>query len=52
MKPSNAGKDMYLRVQTTNQKLKQHARTQYANGMQAVSFCYITDRARGYILTF
>ena len=37
MKPNNAGKNIWLRAQTLNQKLKQNAQTQDADGMQALS---------------
>ena len=33
MKPNNAGKDMRLRAQTANQKLKQNMQPQDADGM-------------------
>ena len=36
MKPNNAGKEMWLRVQTVNQKLKQNAQTQDGDGMQTI----------------
>ena len=42
MKPYNAGEDMWLRAQTANQKLKQNAQTQDADGMQAMSVLYMT----------
>ena len=37
MTSNNVDKDMKLPAQTTNQKLKQNAQTQDANGMQAMS---------------
>ena len=43
MKPSNSGKDMWLQAQTANQKLKQNAPTQDADGMQALSALYKTQ---------
>ena len=39
---NNAGKSMWLSAQTTNQKLKQNAQTQDADGMQAF-VCAIYD---------
>ena len=33
MKPKNAGKNMWMRAQIANQKLKQNAQTQDADGM-------------------
>ena len=36
-------KDVWLRAQTANQKLKQNAQTQDADGMQALSVIYITQ---------
>ena len=35
MKPSNGGKNLRLRAQTSNQKLKENAQTQDADGGQA-----------------
>ena len=43
MKPNNAGKDIWQRVQTVNQKLKQNAQTQDVDGMQAMSVLYMTQ---------
>ena len=43
MKPNNAGKGIWLRAQATNQKLKQNAETQDADGMQALSVLNITQ---------
>ena len=43
MKPNNAGKGMWLRAQTANQKSKQNVETQDADGMQALSVLYMTQ---------
>ena len=42
MKPNNADKNIWLWAQTANQKLKQNAQTQDADGLQAF-FCVIYD---------
>ena len=42
MKLNNAGKNMWLWIQTANKKLKQNAQTQDADDMQGV-FCVICD---------
>ena len=36
MKPNNGSKDMWLRAETANWKLKQYAQTEDADGMQAM----------------
>ena len=46
MKPNNAGKPMWLLAQTANQKLKQSAQIQDADGMQVV-ICVIFDTVSG-----
>ena len=43
MKPNNAGKEIWLRARTENQKLKQNAKTQKADGMEAFSVLYMTQ---------
>ena len=43
MKRNNAGKSMWQRSQTANQKFKQNAQTQDADGMQAMSVLYMTQ---------
>ena len=50
MNLNNADKNMRLRAQITNQKLKQNAQTQDADGMQAF-FCVKNDAISGYIST-
>ena len=50
MKPNNAGKNMWLRVQTVNQKLKHNAPTQGADDVLAFS-CVMHDTVRGHIST-
>ena len=40
MQSNNAGKNMWLRAQTANQKLKQNAQTQDADGMQDFFLCH------------
>ena len=45
MKPNNAGKDMWLRDKTANQKLKQNVQTQDADPLQAF-LCVIQDTVR------
>ena len=47
MKPNNAGKNMWLRAQTTNRKLKQNAQVQEVDGMQYFFFVKY-DTVRGY----
>ena len=42
MKPNNAGKCMWLRAQTENEKFEQEAKTQDTGGMQAVFMLYMT----------
>ena len=46
MKPDNAGEDMWLRVETANEKLKQEAPTQKGDDI-----CVRYDAARGSIST-
>ena len=48
MKPNKAGKNMWLRAQIANKKLKQNTQTQGADGVQT-SFWVIYDTVRGYI---
>ena len=43
MKPNKARKHMLLRAQTVNQKLKQNAQTQDAEGMQTFSAIFLTQ---------
>ena len=43
MKPNNAGKNMSLRAQTTNQKLNQNAQTQDIYGMQVFFVLFMTQ---------
>ena len=43
MKPNNAGKIIWLRAQTLNQKLKQNAVTQDADGRQVIFLCYMQN---------
>ena len=50
MKPNNAGKNIWMRAQTLNQKLKQNAQTQNVDGRVAF-FCVIYDTIKGYIST-
>ena len=50
MTPNYAGKDIWLRAQTLNQKLRQNAQTRNADGKQAV-FCVINDTFGGHIST-
>ena len=46
MKINKAGKDMWLRTRTWNQKLKQSATTQDADGMKAMPvFCMKKSKA-------
>ena len=42
MKPNNADKNIWLRAQTLNHKLKQNAQTHDADGRQAFSVLYTT----------
>ena len=50
MKRNNAGKNMWLRAQTTNQKYKQNVQTQDTGGIQA--YLYVTyDTVKGYVST-
>ena len=50
MKLNNARKNMWLRAQTANQKFKQNAQIQDADGMQ-VFFSVIYDSVRCYTST-
>ena len=50
IKPNIAGKNIRLRAQTLNQKLKQNAQTQDDDGVQAF-FYVIYDTFRGHIST-
>ena len=50
MKPTNAGKDMCLRTQTANRKLKQNAQTQDVVDMQALPVLYM-NKVKGYVTT-
>ena len=43
MKPIMTGEDMWLQAPTANQKLKQNAQTQDADGRQAMSVFYMTQ---------
>ena len=43
MKPNNTVEDMWLRNQTENQKQKQNAQTQYADGMQILFVLYMAQ---------
>ena len=43
MKPNNPGKDMWLRTQTANQKLKQNVQTQDVDGMKGLSVLYMKN---------
>ena len=43
IKPNNAGKDMRLLTQTENQKFKQKAQTQDADGTQALLVLYLAQ---------
>ena len=43
MKPNKAGKGMWLRDQTANQKFTQNAKKQNFDGMQALSVLYMTQ---------
>ena len=42
VKPNNAGKGMWPRAQTANQKFKQFGKTQDVEGMPALSVLYIS----------
>ena len=42
VKPNNAGKGMWPRAQTANQKFKQFGKTQDVGGMPALSVLYIS----------
>ena len=43
MSRNNAGKDMWLRAQTANQKWKQKIQTEDSNGIQVLSVVYMTQ---------
>ena len=50
MKPSKAGKNMWLRDRIANQNLKQNVQTQDVGDMRKV-VCVLYDTVRGYIST-
>ena len=43
MKPNNASEDIWLWVETGNEKFKEDSQTQHADGSQAMSVLYIAQ---------
>ena len=52
MKPNDAGEDMWLGAGTANEKLKQNAHKQDADGMHALSVLYGVGKKTSHPTTF